>query len=133
MAIYADYNYYTATFGGKAIPEGNFLACARWTSALLDRLTFGRLKKFDAVPDAVKDAVCAASEKYYSSQQRTASGVKSESNDGYSVSYDDALSDTQREASLAGIIRNMLAGTEYASLLYRGRNHFTECEGGGRG
>lgn len=102
---YADYAYYTGTFNGKLIPEASFPQLARRASALADYLAFGRIEKHDEsdLPDAVKDAVCAAAEilkadddKRAALLAKTQGGVlKSENIDGYSVSFGN--SDTSAE------------------------------------
>lgn len=40
--IYADYAYYTDTYGGKAVSAEDFPRLAAEASAYLDRVTFGR-------------------------------------------------------------------------------------------
>ena len=40
--IYADYKFYTDSYGGKSIAEGDFPRLAAKASALIDHLTFGR-------------------------------------------------------------------------------------------
>lgn len=39
---YADYAYYTDSYGGKAVSQEDFLRLAAKASAYLDNLTFGR-------------------------------------------------------------------------------------------
>lgn len=40
--IYADYDYYTGTYGGKAVTQEDFSRLAAKASVYLDKLTFGR-------------------------------------------------------------------------------------------
>lgn len=44
--IYADYTFYTGTYGGKAVSEEDFPRLAAKASAYIDRLTFGRAAEF---------------------------------------------------------------------------------------
>lgn len=44
--IYADYTYYTDTYGGKAVSVEDFPRLAAKASAYIDRLTFGRAADF---------------------------------------------------------------------------------------
>lgn len=44
--IYADYTYYTDTYGGKAVSAEDFPRLAAKASAYIDRLTFGRAADF---------------------------------------------------------------------------------------
>ena len=43
--IYADYAYYTDTYGGKAVSQEDFLRLAAEASAYLDRVTLGRAEE----------------------------------------------------------------------------------------
>lgn len=93
MAIqkpYADYIWYKSSYFGAVIPEEVFPSFAMKASYLVDNLTAGNLQSFDAAPDCVKDAVCAAAEKLYQFEKNPAKEIKSENNDGYSVTYADA-------------------------------------------
>ena len=127
---YADFAYYTGTYLGTALSEQEFPACARKASILIDDLTFGRTGKLSAsqIPDAVRDAACSAAEIYAdylakknASLKATKSGtVKSESNDGFSVSYADYNAEQARisaESEMSEEITIYLANT---GLMFRG-------------
>ena len=43
--IYADYTYYTDSYGGRAVNQEDFLRLAAGASAYLDRVTFGRAEE----------------------------------------------------------------------------------------
>lgn len=123
---YADFAYYTGTYLGTALSEQEFPACARKASILIDDLTFGRTGKLSAsqIPDAVRDAACSAAEiyaDYLAKKKATESGtVKSESNDGFSVSYADYNAEQARisaESEMSEEITIYLANT---GLMFRG-------------
>lgn len=127
---YADFAYYTGTYLGTVLSEQEFPACARKASILIDDLTFGRTGKLSAslIPDAVRDAACSAAEIYadYLAKKKAAlkatkSGtVKSESNDGFSVSYADYNAEQARisaESEMSEEITIYLANT---GLMFRG-------------
>lgn len=92
--MYVDYEYYRAEYGGK-MPEEAFPAAKRKAEAYIRYLTHLNGDIFSIPNDMVKDAVCAAADVYYvaeqEQEQRKADGkagpVRSENNDGYSVSY----------------------------------------------
>ncbi|MDO5385584.1 MAG: hypothetical protein Q4F08_12065 [Rikenellaceae bacterium] len=88
---YADYEFYTGVYGGKAIPAQDWPALAMGASAYIDLLTFGRLAQGAQADDAVRLAVCAVAEAQARwAQAEDGGAVKSESVDGYSVAYQDA-------------------------------------------
>lgn len=92
--MYVDYLYYQE-YGGT-MSEEDFPAAERKAMAYIRYLTFINGDIFEKKEvEAVKQAVCAAADVCYQQEQdqkkRNAEGktgaVKSESNDGYSVSY----------------------------------------------
>lgn len=131
---YADYGYYVdgqAGYGGSKIPEEQWTTFAKKADALIDQLTSGRCKKLSPCPDFVKDAECSAAEILYngflieqSVNEQTGHGsVRSESNDGYSISFGDvsSLQKTMDSAKSNAIneIRTYLANS---GLLLRWRS-----------
>lgn len=114
---YADYAYYTKNYLGTEITAEKFGPNILVASALIDRLTFGRIQRLDAVPEPVKRAACAAAECLYQNEVRASREIASENNDGYSVTY--ATGGTQKDATANAVakIRSFLAPT---GLLYRG-------------
>lgn len=152
---YADYTYYLNDYRGQMITVEEFNHCARMASRIIDGMTFQRLHKMDAedVPDVVRDAVCMAVERiaaYEHSKKRseaaadlvlenavTSGGIRSETNDGYSVSHFSASEITgsgaggsNTMASVTREIRNelrvLLAGT---GLMYMGRHDSMDKDG----
>lgn len=85
--MYADYSYYADHYGGD-IPEREYPSAERRAEAYIRKLTYVRGNIFAVENTAVKDAVCAVADVYYSCKKKQEAGtVKSENNDGYSVSY----------------------------------------------
>lgn len=114
---YVDYEYYASIYHGSSTKE-SFGRTVIEAEAFVDQLTFGRLLRLPEISDAVKNAVCAAADavaRREESRQRI--GIKSEANDGVSVTYADAISDEQCAGDMAARVRTYLANT---GLLYRG-------------
>lgn len=87
--MYVDYEYYTDTFCGK-LDQDTFLVAERAAEAYIRYLTFPNGNIFATEDETVKNAVCAATEAYQEAAQAASGGngpVKSETNDGYSVTY----------------------------------------------
>ena len=89
---YVDYAFYSQTFGNN-IPEADFSKAETKAEAAISYLTYVNGDIFATEDDRVKLAVCAAAETIYYSEKQTSAtggngaGIKSESNDGYSVTY----------------------------------------------
>lgn len=89
---YVSYEFYSQTFG-TMIPEAGFSKAETKAEAAISYLTYVNGDIFAVENDNVKLAVCAAAEVIYNNEQQTsaaggsAAGKKSESNDGYSVTY----------------------------------------------
>lgn len=101
--MYTNYQYYVEEFGGASIPESSFPRAERWAEAYIKRLTYVAGDIFAEASDVVKDAVCSAAEAYYNCALRNGENgaVKSESNDGYSVSYTSEQSEGQTVEAVA--------------------------------
>lgn len=111
--IIVPYSFYKETYRGATIPEVAFSMPSFKGEALINIITFGRIRNLILKPDdleAVQFAICAAAEVYHQDSSRQ-SGVKTESNDGFSVSYDDKTTD-QRAAEAASVF---LGGTTLQS------------------
>lgn len=135
---YADFAYYTGTYYGTSIPEEKFSYYARQASMLINALTFGRTAAVAAslLPDAVRDATCKAAELYaeYEARKSNATAatrtglVKSESNDGYSISYADYDASADKAAT-EGVIESELAiYLAHTGLMYRGFSAYWDKE-----
>jgi len=119
MAIqkpYADYDWYKSEYFGVTVPEKAFPLFAVRASYLVDSLTAGNLCAIDVAPDCIKDAVCAAVEKLYQFEQNPAKEIKSENNDGYSVTY----ADTSEEKALDDAKTEIRMYLSTSGLLFRG-------------
>ena len=91
MGMYVDYSYYASCGGKMELDE--FLVAEKAAEAYIRATEC----------DAVKDAVCAAADAYHEAAQ-IASGngpVKSENNDGYSVTYASQSIDGESKEKLA--------------------------------
>lgn len=93
--MYADYTYYGGSFSGSLISEGEYPSIERQAECYIDAITFNRLHNGCEVTEAVQNAVCAVADVIKSTESsakaaETAVALKSESNDGYSVSYENA-------------------------------------------
>lgn len=102
--MYVSYDFYKKTFG-DAIPEADFSKVEAKAEAVIGYLTYINGDIFAKEDNRVKLAVCAAAEVVYNSKQSNgasgSAGVKSESNDGYSVTYVTEAQDGQTaEAAL---------------------------------
>lgn len=90
MKTYADYTFYTEVYCGSEIPKDKYNKAALNASQYIRHITLGRSESF--LGDEVKFATCAAAEAYAEVYSLTggnssASQIKSENTDGYSVSY----------------------------------------------
>ena len=102
--MYVSYEFYTETFG-TLIPEKDFPRVEAEAEAVISYLTYVNGDIFAKEDGRVKLAVCAAAVVVYNSKQNNgasgSAGVKSESNDGYSVTYVTEAQDGQTaEAAL---------------------------------
>lgn len=116
MQVYADWEFYTAEYGGVmggVMKEADFRRLVRQASAYLDRITFGRIGA-EEWRDVAANACCAVAEAMRYIEQ---GGDKTaESNDGVSVTYAAraARTDAQRLREAAGL------WLDDTGLLYRG-------------
>ena len=103
--MYVDYEYYSNTFGGSVLTEGAFQKAEQEAETYIRYLTYlnGDIFADKIQADAIKGAVCAAADAYYTAVRETADGgnVKSESKDGLSVSFVVARKDGETADSYA--------------------------------
>lgn len=122
MRIQVGYDFYTDTYMGKEIPEDSFERKSVEAEALINMITFGRIRKYNLSAEdlyLVKMAICASAESYYSADQHK--GIKSENNDGYSVTYADGEENVAKinaigaaDLYLSGTtLRNRMADYDY--------------------
>lgn len=117
--MYADYAYYKDSFGGDLTAE-EFNRYAHKAERFFNHVVMGKISD---VTEPVKNAVCAAAEavaEIRESVQNIPQGIKSESTDGYSVTYKDynaeELAEREKRAMYKAI-KQELSGT---GLLYQG-------------
>ena len=96
--MYVTYSYYKEQYAGS-LPEEEFIKAERWSEAYIRNLTYIRGDIFASDLDMIRDAVCAGAEVYasYRRKQESNNGmqIKSESTDGYSVTYVNEQTDGQ--------------------------------------
>ncbi len=94
MKPYADFAYYQNEYGGRIVPEADFLPLALCCSALIDKITFQRATE----TEEVKLAMCAAVEALHALS--AGGSIASENNDGYAVTYREKSEEEQVRAVL---------------------------------
>lgn len=114
---YVDYKYYHESYHGDLISAEDFKQAEKEAEAYVDAITFGRIRKLDEIPECVMDAICSASEDMHRYLEGRLTQAKSESNDGYSITYADAVTDTKCQSSMLIAARRHLANT---GLMYKG-------------
>ena len=132
---YVDYEYYTATFlGGTAgkVSSENFPKYEKLAELEIDARTCGRASALSAVPDKLKDCVCAVMELLCEADtqsevfrsQGLAGPIASWSNDGQSGSVDlgqSVLTESGKRTEIGRLCRLYLGAT---GLLYAGVMHY---------
>lgn len=100
--IEVDYDFYANNFKGTAIPAESFDKKSIESEALVNQITFNRIRKYSLTKEdlhLVKMAICAVADVYHEQEQHK--GIKSENNDGYSVTYTDGDVETMRNNAVA--------------------------------
>lgn len=89
--MYVDFEYYSTMFSGSVLTAETFPKAEQEAETYIRYLTYlnGDIFADKAQADAIKGAVCAAADAYYTAVRESAEGgnVKSESKDGLSVSF----------------------------------------------
>lgn len=88
--MYVDFAFYAEEYGGDKIPEDGFRAAASKAETYIRALTYPNGDIFAKEDGRVKLAVCAAAEAVFQSGKQNSpgtAGIKSETNDGYSIAY----------------------------------------------
>lgn len=124
---YVSFEYYNKTFCGNEIPENVFNNACIWATSKVNQMTFGRLKKLKEIPDCVKNAICDLVQKYAAQKKKAEALAKSESNDGYSITYVEPSADVSFDADANRCIKMYLSGT---GLLYPGTSPIYDLEDG---
>jgi hypothetical protein len=103
--MFADYAFYTSSYGGSALSEASFSLYANRATAYLTSII---LDVPDEIPDGLKMAMCAVADEMLKDATGKA-GIQSESTDGYSVTYVAPVSAKRRYYDLAA---QFLSGTD---------------------
>lgn len=111
---YADYEYYTDVYGGRAVPAAEFPRLSARASKYMDKITFGRIAEAD---NDIKNCCCELTE-FYAKNGTDGSSKTAESVGDYSVSYKSGASHDSR-------LRNICALWLPAELMYRGAGSCT--------
>ena len=92
--MYSDFNFYAEKYGGKKIEnEADFKRFAEKSSAFIDLQTMGRLKTASLSEDIlykVRLCECELADSFSVCERST--GLVSENNDGYSVTFEKGTS-----------------------------------------
>lgn len=115
------YKYYSDVYGGKMIKEEDFKSCSRKAVAIISYLTMYDLSdQLNALDDETENplfnCVCRIMETQAKSGESY--GIKSESTDGYSVTYGDNHEQSQVMNDIQMYLSNL--GLTYAGVT--GRN-----------
>ena len=119
---YADEGFYTDRYllGRKPVISAGFDFYSRQASQVIDRYTFGRLKKITTIPEAVRLCCCELAEAEFSreKQKRDSGGKASEKIGTYSVSFaSSGESDSVYAREQGAIVMKWLGDT---GLCYQG-------------
>ena len=133
--MYLTYEEYTEL--GGTLAETEFRLLEFESRSLIDYYTFNRLQKEDTIPEAVKMCIMliislmdnyktVSGSNDIESNTNSTSGIKSQSNDGVSISYNVASADTlvkKFDNEVYNTIKRSLSGIKNSLgqyLLYRG-------------
>ena len=87
MAHYTEFGYYRDEYEGSIEKEADFKKCRRIAESYIDQYTLNRITVPEAVP-GLKDCTCEMTEAVFDVCYKDAGQVKkSETTDGYSVTY----------------------------------------------
>jgi len=129
MSAYADYTFYTVTYGGTQITSAEFTRLMNQASAYIDAVTFDRAAAEEDVDviTKIKFAACAAAEQLKSIYAIGGSGaIQSERVGNHTVTYVDTVTaKLSIDTKIAQVVKIYLGNT---GLMYRG---FAEDEYGG--
>jgi len=113
----AIYNYYTDHYGGRVIPENEFSYVIKKAEMYLHSFTFNQLEG-QPYDNIVKNCLCDMAEAIYKVEKRGDESIKkSESTDGYSVSYVTEIADGQNPQE---VLRKKLYGIAECYLMNTG-------------
>ena len=117
MTNYADFAYYTGTYGGAVIDTASFDLLALKATQKIKLYTFNRIAD-DNIPEEAKMCCCELAELFFKAEQEDTKVIASEKVGEYSVSYVSAeAKENLMHISTQNVINKWLAMT---GLLYRG-------------
>ena len=115
---YVDFTYYKNDYGGTQIKtENDFKRVENISEAFVNQVTFGRIARLSSIVDSIKDAICCVADTVAVQNEKREAVVKSESNDGYSISYQTEQTEEEFESRLYQIASTYLMSS---GLLYMG-------------
>lgn len=115
-----DYSYYSMVWAGVDIPASDFDQISSKAERFVKTLLLG--KKYD-IDDDIKNAICAAADalyKVYRLNKNVPAGVKSESVDGVSVTYQDTEATTTEKQEQSLMYSAVKAQLAHTGIMYRG-------------
>lgn len=111
------YNYYTDHYGGCMIPENEISYVIKKAEMYLHSFTFNQLEG-QPYDNIVKNCLCDMAEAIYKVEKQGDESIKkSESTDGYSVSYVTEIADGQNPQE---VLRKKLYGIAECYLMNTG-------------
>jgi len=112
---YADYEFYSATYSGNTVSEGDFTRLAAKASAYIDKVTFGRASQHTD-DERLKNCCCELCEIYSRTDDSGGMLKQSETVGSWSYSLNSAAADKTAEDMAYSVCRTWLP----AEWLYRG-------------
>lgn len=138
--MYVDFAYYRDIYGGTVMTEASFPAAEREAENYIRYLTYvnGDIFADTVQADAVKNAVCTAADVGYAAkvEQEHGGNLKSESKDGFSVSFivsrrDGESADEYTKRCMYQAVRPVLLPTGWLSRRGKaGCTHDHKCKSG---
>lgn len=117
--MYSNFEFYKTVYCGKRIKaEEDFTRLGLKSSAYIEIMTMGRIKTSGLSPELlekVKLCECELCDSFLTTERST--GLRSENNDGYSVTFSDASGTSCTESRNRNIITKYLWDTGF---LYKG-------------
>lgn len=117
MKVYAEYAFYESEYGGRRMSSDAFSSAVLQASQYLRYVTLGRSEQYEG--EELQYAACAIAEVYHAvfgEEEEKTGDKKSETTDGYSVSYvvqgkDGETKETLFRRKAYECARTWLAGT----------------------
>lgn len=122
MNAYTTYDYYSNEYsmGEAVVDSADFSKLLIQAQSIIDLYTFNRLNTMTDIPEAVQNCCCELIELLQENKERqsTSSGIASEKNNNYSVTYESSEDlNHQLESNKTMIVNKWLSNT---GLMYRG-------------